>query len=112
MWYERFSLIDDSPSKAPNLPGFLENRHDQSIFSLMYKVKGGTPLPSGETDVSDYSNMEKCPIWDLRDKGYKEKRIIPRLKSRFRAELLLFRLRREKIVDRVYRLFHFLQKEK
>ena len=30
-------LIDDSPSKAPNYPGFREHRHDQSIFSLLSK---------------------------------------------------------------------------
>ncbi len=30
-------LIDDSPSQAKNYEGFMENRHDQSIFSLLYK---------------------------------------------------------------------------
>ena len=27
-----FSLVDDSKSKIKNFKGFLENRHDQSIF--------------------------------------------------------------------------------
>ena len=30
-------LINDSPSKVPNYPGFIEHRHDQSIFSLLSK---------------------------------------------------------------------------
>ena len=30
-------LITDSPSKMPNYPGFIEHRHDQSIFSLLSK---------------------------------------------------------------------------
>ncbi len=37
-----FHLVDDSPSKIPNLPEFRENRHDQSIYSILnkkYKVK-------------------------------------------------------------------------
>ncbi|WP_104721497.1 hypothetical protein [Helicobacter mesocricetorum] len=37
-----FHLVDDSPSKIPNLPEFKENRHDQSIYSILnkrYKIK-------------------------------------------------------------------------
>jgi hypothetical protein len=39
-WYEigcNYNLIDDSPSKIPNLSGFNDHRHDQSIFSLLTK---------------------------------------------------------------------------
>ena len=39
-WYELgsiYSNIDDSESKIQNLPGFIEHRHDQSIFSLLTK---------------------------------------------------------------------------
>ena len=39
-WYElccNYHLIDDSPSIAPNLPEFIEHRHDQAIFSLLTK---------------------------------------------------------------------------
>ena len=28
--------IDDSPSNLPNLPRFIEHRHDQSVFSLLF----------------------------------------------------------------------------
>lgn len=41
LWYNicsnNYNLIDDSPSKEKNLPQFYENRHDQSIFSLLLK---------------------------------------------------------------------------
>lgn len=42
-WYEiacHYNLLDDSPSKSPNLPGFRENRHDQAIFSMLTKIYG------------------------------------------------------------------------
>lgn len=34
-----YKLITDEPSKIPNKNGFVENRHDQSIFSTMIKTK-------------------------------------------------------------------------
>ncbi len=34
---KRFDLVDDTPSRLNNLNGFIENRHDQSIFSLLCK---------------------------------------------------------------------------
>ncbi len=39
---KHFELIDDSPSTIPNLPEFRENRHDQSVWSVLnkkYKIK-------------------------------------------------------------------------
>lgn len=37
---DRPDLFSDSPSKTPNLPGFQENRHDASIWSLLCKTYG------------------------------------------------------------------------
>ena len=34
----KFDLFDDSPSKMPNFDTFIENRHDQSVFSVMNKL--------------------------------------------------------------------------
>jgi hypothetical protein len=34
-----FHLVSDEPSQLPNIPGFIENRHDQSIFSLLVKCR-------------------------------------------------------------------------
>ncbi|WP_180381281.1 hypothetical protein [Campylobacter devanensis] len=36
-YYHHYNLIDDSESIAPNLPEFRENRHDQSIWSIINK---------------------------------------------------------------------------
>ena len=103
VWYDNFSLIDDSPSKSPNLPGFIENRHDQTVFSLMYKLRGCTPLPSGETDVADYSDMDDYPIWDVRDRGYKDMRFFARLKRFIKARIHMSKVRIENLKDRLFR---------
>lgn len=36
-----FHLIDDTESASPNMDGFIENRHDQSVFSILTKINGG-----------------------------------------------------------------------
>lgn len=37
IFYNHFHLVDDSPSKIQNYDDFIENRHDQSIFSMLLK---------------------------------------------------------------------------
>ncbi|GHV54379.1 hypothetical protein FACS1894216_14280 [Synergistales bacterium] len=37
VFWDHFDLVDDSPSVSPNIKGFIENRHDQSIFSILAK---------------------------------------------------------------------------
>lgn len=51
IWYNtgdhtcsQYDLINDSPSKVPNDVSFLDHRHDQSVFSLIYKTLGSTVL--------------------------------------------------------------------
>jgi hypothetical protein len=61
IYYDDFSLTDDSPSKSPNFEGFKENRHDQSIFSLLIKINNITTYPH-------YTKKTDEPIWALRDK--------------------------------------------
>ena len=39
VFIKNFNLVDDSPSKIDNFDGFIENRHDQSVFSLLCKLK-------------------------------------------------------------------------
>lgn len=34
-WCENYELLSDHPSSAPNLPEFVDHRHDQSILSLL-----------------------------------------------------------------------------
>jgi len=48
----RPDLVDDSPSQIPNHAGFSENRHDQSIYSLLIKKYGGfAAIADHEVDV-------------------------------------------------------------
>ena len=101
-WYQifcnHFYLVDDSRSKAPNLTGFIENRHDQSVFSLLYKSRGGSPLPSGETDASNpMRNM--YPFWNMRDRGYKDTRFLSRFRRLINAYIHLTKVRIAKIKE-------------
>lgn len=71
-----FDLITDSPSKSPNLEGFQDNRHDQSIFSILakkYKIEqiSRNELCPNEHDNLDWSIMTKYPIWAKREVYYK-----------------------------------------
>jgi hypothetical protein len=63
-----YNLIDDSPSKYPNHPQFIEHRHDQSVFSLLRKSLG-TYIIKNEIDTGDvnvngkYINVHSyCPF--------------------------------------------------
>jgi hypothetical protein len=64
VFYDDFALVDDSPSKYPNFPEFIENRHDQSVWSLLVKLNGVRRLSHSEQCEVD----DKYPIWALRDK--------------------------------------------
>ena len=70
-WYEtccNYHLLNDEPSIIPNDASFSENRHDQSIWSIIrYKygteIIGETPDcgPEGVTSAS-HSNQQHNPI--------------------------------------------------
>lgn len=74
---ENPSLVDDSVSSHPNDIDFIENRHDQSIFSLLGKLEGITLLPHDEnfpprrsklTGKPAWSDLKQMPIHAKRDK--------------------------------------------
>jgi len=84
MFYEHFSLCDDTPSNSANLQGFCWNRYDQSIFSLKCKLARLPALPLTEIepirtymprggDAADWPDkwgaLRGCPILARRDKG-------------------------------------------
>ena len=51
-WYEgccNYRFIDDSPSNIQNDESFIENRHDQSIFSIIRKKYGTEMTETDET---------------------------------------------------------------
>ncbi len=72
-WYNcccNYNLIDDSPSKLPNDPSFHENRHDQSLFSVIRK-KCGTEMTDFDESYfnNDWSGIAmKYPFWATRYK--------------------------------------------
>ncbi len=79
--YEDFSLIDDSPSRSENLEGFREHRHDQSIFSLLGKLKPIDTVSVFESwyprrddmTTPDWPAVRNYPIHIRRDRGFKER---------------------------------------
>ena len=59
---ENYNLINDSQSNLKNHPDFIENRHDQSISSIIRK-KHGTEIMEDETV---YINDDTIPIYAKR----------------------------------------------
>ncbi|MGA6119747.1 hypothetical protein [Sphingobacterium anhuiense] len=67
-----FNLINDAPSTIPNKLEFIDHRHDQSIYSLLCKLRGVETLYSSEYFVpdSDWKALADFPIWVKRDKNF------------------------------------------
>jgi len=82
----RFELCDNSPSQSPNLPGFVENRHDQSALSIIAKKRGVFTLSASEYILtsrfaskeqngaqkgwtSNWCQLRANPIWAKQNKG-------------------------------------------
>lgn len=74
VFYNHLHLVDNSPSATPNLPGFIENRYDQSIFSLLCKRQGVLALEHTETYSDDWEQMTRFPFQDRRDTGLPRRR--------------------------------------
>ncbi|MWV67276.1 hypothetical protein DCO58_06290 [Helicobacter saguini] len=65
IFWQFFELVDDSPSKIPNYPEFIENRHDQTILSMLLKKHNIYTFE--DYHRHDHSNIE-FGIIDTRDK--------------------------------------------
>ena len=92
-----FHLIDDTPSKIPNLPGFIENRHDQSVFSLLCKTNSIYSLSAYESEWGEKNNsrtwehLSNYPIIAKRDLEYNIfKRFINRQIKNFKRKKSYF----------------------
>lgn len=59
---EDYHLLDDSPSIIANHPEFRENRHDQSIFSILRKQYGTLSLPDETYFADNWHNNLHFPI--------------------------------------------------
>lgn len=71
-----FSLCDDSQSRSRNLPGFVEHRHDQAVFSLLCHTSGGfaSACISEIEWQRDWRVLDETPIHARRDLNYPWKR--------------------------------------
>jgi len=63
---ESYNLLSDVPSVVRNDPAFVEHRHDQSLFSLLAKLRGGA-IVDDETALGDGSDA--VPFLASRLKG-------------------------------------------
>lgn len=71
-----FSFLDDTPSKSNNFDGFIEHRHDQSIFSVLCKLYNVKLVSAyeywypkrGNVIAADWSMLKEMPIHARRDK--------------------------------------------
>lgn len=66
VFYYDFSLIDDTRSTIDNLDGFIENRHDQSAFSVLSKIYGFYKISASEFETNDIN----YPFNASRDKKF------------------------------------------
>ena len=68
-WYAlccQYSLIDDSPSVAPNHPTFVEHRHDQSVWSILVKQAGSAFIHDETFFAPDWERGIRFPILETR----------------------------------------------
>ena len=94
---ERFDLIDDTPSNIKNFSGFIENRHDQSVFSILCKFFSIESLSAYECDWGEKDNKRTWdhivnnPILAKRDLQYNIfKRFINRQIKNYKRRKFLF----------------------
>ena len=67
---ENYRFSDDSASLLPNDDSFVEHRHDQSIFSILRKVRG-TSITYYEAEPNDHYHEPLRPVfpfWATRSK--------------------------------------------
>lgn len=94
---ENFDLIDDTVSKLPNFPGFIENRHDQSVFSILCKFFSIESLSAYECEWGEKNNSRTWdhiidhPILAKRDLEYNIfKRFINRQIKNYKRKKFIF----------------------
>lgn len=77
--HEHFNLVDCSPSVSPDIDGFIQNRSDQSIFSIMCKLEGdAVVLPGDEVQAwpptnRNWRRLKNKPFLATRNKTGKRR---------------------------------------
>ena len=92
---KKLDLIDDSKSNIENLKGFIENRHDQSVFSLLckkYNIKSLSAYDECEWGEKEnkrtWEHNKDNPILAMRDLKYNIfKRFLKRQTKNFKRLL-------------------------
>lgn len=89
-----FKLADDTPSRSANEPGFREHRHDQSIYSILSKMRGTDSISSNEfwypkswISQGDWAALEDFPFHARRDMDFGP---IENFKRKTRRTLMMF----------------------
>jgi hypothetical protein len=72
VFYDNFSLVDDSPSKSDNFDEFQKHRHDQSVWSILVKINKVPSISHLEQWSTNWEDLKEYPIWAKRDKVWKE----------------------------------------
>ena len=97
VYEERFDLIDDTPSDIKNFSGFIENRHDQSVFSILCKFFSIESLSAYECEWGEKNNSRTWdhiidhPILAKRDLEYNIfKRFINRQIKNYKRKKFIF----------------------
>ena len=90
IFYKRIDLVNDTQSKLKNLNGFLENRHDQSVFSILCKKYNLISFSAYECDWAYLNNKrtwihnKNSPLIARRDLQYNLlRRFLNRQKKNF-----------------------------
>jgi hypothetical protein len=71
VYYDDFSLVDDTPSRSPNFDEFIEHRHDQSAWSMLLKLNNIYCISQVEIWCSDWKLLRNYPILAKRDKVFR-----------------------------------------
>jgi hypothetical protein len=66
-----YQLLNDYPAgREYEIPSFIENRHEQSIFSVLTKRRGGFVIPNETRFSSEWSTRgSSYPIWTIRNRS-------------------------------------------
>ena len=104
-WYEiceryKTTLLCDCPSVHKELDGFIENRHDQSLFSIICKIEDEKVISQDDgdhikvLDVSeiwnpDWSKMSDYPFWAKRNKIFAQPSIVARVIRKLKSTKII-----------------------
>ena len=68
--YDHPLMFTDYYNRRPQHPGFRDNRHEQSVFSLLRKIHGSVVIDGDETWMQPFGQGEslKYPFWATRSK--------------------------------------------